>query len=398
MKLRATFTDMSILNKVRRQLRTKLDALYIRSAPWRAPDADYVGDGTQMLRSLRICLVKQETFGDLYTQPRLRGKELLYSTIHRSGPIGLFGAKSFDFFILKISDSEESTVWKYLHADMDGPLPEDILAVKDKPIVNGRGELITAVPQSQVAVSMFDVSWEQYDVIISINFSVDEKIIRDHPKQLWCYMLQEPSMRHYKQSMVQPLFSYDLFLNQKFTYQFSQRRRHEVNFPYNFMHAESFKSLQPKIDSVREGVFVEIHSVVNLTPGQKDALAKFGSVRFPTEERFEAVLDKMMKSKYFISLRGQHLAFKIWGNSMIDAVGAGLLAFGDPREYHNLDLFTTFTSIRSVEEFMDKIKRLENDPERYKEELALQQRLLNKYCFFEPLKKLFHACHKKQMA
>jgi hypothetical protein len=51
-----------------------------------------------------------------------------------------------------------------------------------------------------------------------------------------------------------------------------------------------------------------------------------------------------------------------------------------------------------VEEFIDKVTRLENDPERYKEELALQQRLLNKYCFYEPLKKLYNAYHKKQLA
>lgn len=398
MKSRVAFTSMSILNKAKRELRTALDVLYIQSAGLRAPAADYVGDGLQILRSLRICLVKQETFADLYTRPDLRGSELLYSTIHRSGPIGLFDAKSFDFHILKISETEESRVWKYLNDDMDGPVQEDILAFRDKTVINGRGEVVTAVPQSRVAVSMDEVAWDKFDVIISINFSVDERIVRKHPNQLWCYMLQEPSMRHYKQSMLTPLFSYDLFLNQKFTYQFSRRKSHEVNFTYNFMHSDSFRSLRPEKVVARQGVFVEIHSVANLTNEQKQHFEKFGPVRFPMEERFESVLDKMMSSRYFISLRGKHLAFKIWGNSMIDAVGAGLLAFGDPREYHNIDLFTSFTSITSVEEFIEKVYLLENNPARYEQERILQRNLLDKYCFYEPLKKLHDASHKKQMA
>jgi hypothetical protein len=129
-----------------------------------------------------------------------------------------------------------------------------------------------------------------------------------------------------------------------------------------------------------------------------EELHQFGKVCFPQEELFESVLAKMMGSKYFLSLRGKRFSFKIWGNSMIDAVGAGLLAFGDPREYHNLGLFTPFTSVTSVEEFIRKISFLEKNPLAYTRELTLQQRLLNKYCFFNPVKTLKNAYHQKQMA
>ena len=388
----------TLINSGKKMVRNYLDELFIQSAKYRVSNFDYVDEGRKILQRLRICLIKQETFSDLYTQPNLRGKDLLFSTIHRSGPIGLFGAKFFEFFIVRISNSEESRVWKYLREDMNGPNEQQIISFKDQKVINGKGERVTSVPQSKVAISMNEIGWDNYDVIISINFSIDEELVKAHPMLLWCYLLQEPSMRHYKKSMIAPLFSYDLFLNQKFTYQVEGSKPHQVNFPYNFMNSQSFVDLVRNDSINRRGILIEIHTVGSLTGEQMQHLEKYGEVRFPQEELFENVLQKMYKSKYFFSLRGNRLAFKIWGNSMIDAVGAGLLAFGNPKEYHNLGLFTPFTSIATVEEFIKKIEYLERNPLKHKRELVLQQKLLNKYCFFNPLRKIRDAYNKKQMA
>jgi hypothetical protein len=385
------------INKIKKVIRHCSDRLFIQSAKYRVSDFDYLREGKKILLNFRVCLVKQETFPDLYTKPFLSGKELLFSTIHRSGPIGLFEAKSFDFIIIKISQSEESRIWKYLKEDMDGPSEEQILSFRDQPIIKDNGEVVTDTPQNKVAVSMSDISWYKYDVVISINFSVDESIVKQYPRILWCYILQEPSMRYYKNSIKQALFSYDLFLNQKFTYQFSKQQKHEVNFPYNFMSSQSFSALEENSFTERQGIFIEIHTAKNLTIKQMDQLRQLGGVRYPQEELFKNVLQKMQQSRYFFSLRGKYFSFKIWGNSMIDAVGAGLLAFGDPKEYHNLGLFTPFTIITSVEEFIHKIQFLEKEPLIYARELTLQQRLLNKYCFYNPIKKLRDAHQAKSL-
>lgn len=385
------------MNKIKTIARHYLDWMFIQTATLRVSGFNYKAEGRKLLNELKVCLVKQETFADLYTKPAYRGKELLLSTIHRSGPIGLFDAKLFDFFIVQLSDTEESTVWKFLKEDMNGPSAEDIISFKDKPITNASGQTVTDVSQHEVAVPINQVNWSEYDVVISINFSVDEKIVRMNPKVLWCYILQEPSMRYYRRSMSEPLFSYDLFLNQKFTYQVSKQKKHEINFPYNLMNSESFSDLSKEDLSERQGVFIEIHTVKNISSTQMDELLQFGAVRFPKEELFGEVLLKMQQSKYFFSFRGKHLSFKIWGNSMIDAVGAGLLSFGDPKEYHNLGLFTPFTTITSVEELIHKLQFLEKNPQVYKRELLLQQKLMDKYCFYNPVKQVTNAYFKKQM-
>ena len=81
---------------------------------------------------------------------------------------------------------------------------------------------------------------------------------------------------------------------------------------------------------------------------------------------------------------------------MIDAVAAGLLAFGNPAEYHNIGLFTPFTCIKSFDEFVNKINFLERNPAKHNYELAIQKKLLDKYCFYRPIKEISHAYYKKQ--
>jgi|GEM_PF-6960634 len=377
-------------------IRKHLDDLFIKSAPWRVSTFNYKDEGQKILNELKICLVKQETFPDLYTNPNLRGKDLLFSTFHRSGPLGLLHAKRFDFFILKLSTSEESCVWRFLAEDMNGPLEVKIRSFKDELFIKDSGQKVNEIPQSGFATPMSEIDWASYDIVISINFSVDEHIIKKHPKVLWCYILQEPSMRHYKWSGSTPLFSYDLFLNQKFTYRLSRRKVHEVNFPYNFMNSSTYQELVGPESNNRRGIFVEIHSMKCLNQKQIQQLESFGEVRYPREELFHSVLEKMNSSKYFFSLRGSSLTFKIWGNSMIDAVAAGLLAFGNPFEYHNIGLFTSFTCIASFDEFIEKISLLEKNPALYIHELTIQKKLLDKYCFYRPIKQISNAYCKKQ--
>src|SRR6476620_10616017 len=120
-------------------IRKHLDDLFIKSAPWRVSARDYKADGQKILNGLKICLVKQETFPDLYTNSNFRGKDLLFSTFHRSGPIGLFQAKHFDFYIIKLSATEESSVWRFLAEDMNGPSEEKIRSFKDELFVKENG-------------------------------------------------------------------------------------------------------------------------------------------------------------------------------------------------------------------------------------------------------------------
>jgi hypothetical protein len=378
--------------------------LYIYFAKYRVNNLPYSTKGDKILKKLRICFLKQETYNDLYTDPNLRNSNLLYSTIHRSGPIGLFDASHFDFKIVRLTQSEESRAWQHLEMDVGGDSYTKILTFKDILFQKKSGAIINKKSQSSVAINSEDIDWRNYDVVISINFSVDQDIVLKNPDVLWCYMPQEPSLRHYKWSSRKPLYSYDIFLNQQFSFhlkkeikrflQISKSTSHEIDFPYNFMSSKSFKNIKSYDSSKRSGVYIENHSLWHIKDEELNDIRKFGNINHPKEEPYQAILLKMLDSKYFFSLRNNN--FKIWGNSIIDAIGAGLLSFGNPEEYLNIALFTPFTSINRTVEFIDKIKFLEKNSSFYLKEIGLQTKLLDKYCYYNPIKNINKAVLSKR--
>ena len=371
-----------------KKFRRSLDLLYIHFAPIRVTKFNYKDSGIKKLLDLRICFIKQETYSDLYTDPTLSGLDLLLSTIHRSGPIGLFNAKLFDFKILKSNNNyNECKVWEFIKEDMNGDSFDEILKNSSKIFTKLNGDTVNKKPQNFYSISQEKIDFSLYDIVISVNFPFTRDFILKYPQILWCYMPQEPSLRHYKWSKKSPLYNYNIFLNQQFTIRFKKRKSHEINFPYNFMHSSSFSNLlglnNLNSNYNRNGIFIENHSLKSLTPIQLEKFSSIFSITFPCEELFEQVLLKMYKAKYFYSLRKNN--FKLWGNSMIDAIASGLLSFGNPDEYVNLDLFTPFTIIYNTEEFLDKIIFLEKNTRIYYKEIQLQRQLLDKYCFYKPV-------------
>ena len=160
------------------------------------------------------------------------------------------------------------------------------------------------------------------------------------------------------------------------------------------MSSKSFKNIKSYDSSKRSGVYIENHSLWHLKDEELNDIRKFGNINHPKEEPYQAILLKMLDSKYFFSLRNNN--FKIWGNSIIDAIGAGLLSFGNPEEYLNIALFTPFTSINRTVEFIDKIKFLEKNSSFYLKEIGLQTKLLDKYCYYNPIKNINKAVLSKR--
>ncbi len=167
-------------------------------------------------------------------------------------------------------------------------------------------------------------------------------------------------------------------------------KKHEIDFPYSFHYYGCFHDLlNIKPNSInKEGIFIENRTASSLTQQEFQTLTKYGTVRFPMEEPLESVIDKELKSKYFLSLTRGVIRSPIWGSGMIEAIACGCLAFGDPNDYTNKDTFNSFSSISSFEEFMKKINFLESNPEKYRIELERQRRQINYLCFTRPIKEI----------
>lgn len=379
--------------EIKRYCWKNIDLLKIKAGQYLIPDSE-VEAFIESISALKIAFVKQEITTDLYCYPTSSHskKEVIFSSIHRSGPVGLFAKFDTDFFILKVEEAEECNVWKFRPVDCGGPPLELFEKFKSEIVFRKNGEQINDKPQSYYAVKADDVNWGKYDLVISDDVSIPARITKKYPNAKWCYMISEPAMRHYRLSHEKPIPGYDFFLNQRYrTVKLNPRPKyHEIDFPYHLHYYGCFHDLLnvPLDFYVREGVFVENRTSSGLSDSDYEILKKHGSVRVPAEETLENVIHKELKSKYFFSLTRGLIRSRIWGNGIIEAVACGCLAFGNPEEYGNKDLFTPFTIINSLEEFVDKIKYMENKPVKYQRELNKQRRLLNYLCFVRPMSEI----------
>jgi len=352
------------------------------------PEVDLT-DFSRKYSHLKIAFVKQENSTDLYTDSTKRGAELIFSSFHRSGPVALFTMFQTKFFIVKVDTAEECNYWKHRPEDCGGPTIETFDRFKNEIIENKAGELINQKPQKDYAIPCDEIDWDDFDLVITCDVAIPERIVLKFPKVKWAYMFFEPAVRPYSWSHNLPLHGYRFFLNQKYrTIKLNPiTKKHEIDFPYHLHYYGVFHDLL-KINKNQDkkcGVFLENRTSNSLKPADYELLESIGPIRYPKEELLENVIKKQLESKYFLSLNLDTNRAKIWGNGIIEAVACGCLAFGNPGGYANKDLFTLFTSINNIDEFIKKVNLLEKNPKKLQLELSKQRKLLNYLCFYRPM-------------
>lgn len=176
------------------------------------------------LSSLKVALVKQSTYCDLYSVPStVSSAELLASSWHRTGPIGLFTGCNTQFIIVKPDPARECRVW-------EEKLAYEVASGDD------RGERFPRIRQAQlnVAVASDSVDWSKFDVVIALENAVPAAVTARYPTVLWCTMLEHHRMRPYRAYLSKPPNGYDLFLNLRIGPNPISlfKKPHVIDFPY----------------------------------------------------------------------------------------------------------------------------------------------------------------------
>jgi len=334
----------------------------------------------------RILLVKQTVYQDLYCcSSDSTPQELVFSSLKRTGPVGLFTRMKADFAILETVSDSECQIWKQKAINCKQMPIEFYETIESEPYLNGaRGHKHS---QKYYSEPLDSIDWDHYDIVISYDISVPKRIIQHHPNVTWCYYISEPCMPAYKISQKELIAGYDLFLNERFrkTRLFPRPASHEIDFPYFIQYSGCFHDLLSlKEDlSQRKGIFLESHTSALLTENQSSKLEKFGPVR-KTGGTVYNIVQGLILSKYFVRMGGRSL----WGNAMIEAIAAGCLAIGNPDEYKHVSLFTPATSVKTFSALVKRIEFFENHPVKYLKELYKQRKLLDHLCFYRPLSEL----------
>ncbi len=326
-------------------------------------------------RSLRVALVKQSTYCDLYSNPSAAtARELLESSWHRTGPIGLFLRFDARFIIVRPEPDVECRVAE----------EKRVYGLSDPG--RARTDEARSETQSAVAVAADSVDWSEFDLVIAIENAVPARIALMHPTVLWATLLEHHRMVPYAAYLRRPPAGYDAFLNLRYgpNPRSLGRRAHVIDWPYNFNFPKGISDLYPEI--ARENrILVEDHqtgetkTVLNgLNEDGADAAAAQDLPQF---------LKAMLRSKVFCAVRPSR---PLGGLALIDAVASGCVVLADRSCVWNPVLITRETDVRSVERAAELTRRLFHDAALFSRIQSEQARRLDWFCHERPLRQIAH--------
>ena len=344
---------------------------------------------------MKYCLIKQDVYQDLYiTSNDVNNVEKLFTSMMRVGPFGLIQDLSADFYIIKEENTEECQIYNHFLRGFGG----NYKLLKTQPLNNIPGneffEPGTTKPNGQLSVNVEDIDWSKYDIVISINFSVPSNILKLHKNTLWCYLIGENNLN----LLDNPKYGYDIALNQDVVDNECSNDSNVVLFPYTFLNDNTLYNLLNKYfkKDKQGGLFVEINSCrgrpITSYPHIFDKICNLHNMEVLThKQNIKDNLINLYNSKYFVKYGGRNIR----GNSIIEAISSGSLVLMNPRSSGYGFLIGDECHVSTEEDIIKKIEHFEKEPEKYKEALNIQKRLLKKYCFDAPINHLEYQWYKK---
>ncbi|MBK1645085.1 hypothetical protein CKO25_10555 [Thiocapsa imhoffii] len=355
----------------------------------------------------RIALVKQDCNEDLYCCTRGTPlAEMLRSTLLRSGPVALFTQFRTQFVLVRAEEDPECAIWKEKARDLRWCPEEWFRSFQDR--VPGRD-----YGQTEFAVSVEDVDWSAFDLVISVDVAVPARITRRFPQVVWAYYVREVKAPSYRVSLQTLLPGQDLFLKQNFAPRFRRgNAAHVVDFPYHFhYHGVFLDAFQEDAslwcgDADKAGIFLEHHMRAALSDKELTVLERFGPVysthhaavrhdevagkAVPVTTMEPEVLAQLHAARYFVKMGGRN----VFGTAMVEAIACGAVALGDPHRLSHRFLYSRVLSAESFAALVDRLERLEAEPTLLAAARARQRALVDHLCFRRPALELVDACQK----
>ena len=334
--------------------------------------------------SLRVALVKQTTYGDLYSKPSAESPlALVESSWLRTGPLGLFTEFESRFIIVRAEQDTECKIWE-----------EKKVYWENNP-VRRADDLRRENAQDAVSVRVDEVDWSQFDIVIAIENAVPSRITQLFPGVLWCTLLEHHKMSLYSSYLRRPPAGYDAFLNLRYgpNPRSLFRRRHVIDWPYNFTAPGALRGLlQSKTSKTPalEGELANRSFTVLLEDHQPESVADAFRIAGISFERGR----KASLADYLATVgRVDALVFPcpsrpLGGLAMLDAASAGVLLVGNPRMLWNPFLLVPELRAATPAEAVDLVRRLSVDEEFRTKVRINQDARLAWFGFARPLRQI----------
>jgi hypothetical protein len=260
-----------------------------------------------------------------------------------------------------------------------------------------------------------DIPWEKYDVIITFDPIIDEKL-----DPVLAYYTEEHTHSLYRESLIRPLNNYDLFLAHILDASDSLTAiPQSISFPLTMWFSNMRKIFnKEKEDSL--WIDNNMMNIANMPPWKlrhknvvRDAYNRLQMRRFLKKlSRYDIVmhtkkpagldatkmndgkiyLDSLSRCKYYLGFeRGRNKC----GQSLVDASSMGSICFGEKGvAYHNL-ICHPFCLLESQESFFDKFNIVRASTKLQEEIKKWQDNALHEFFLQRPLDMLEKACKLK---
>ena len=340
-------------------------------------------------KELKIALIKQVVYQDLYVcGNNSTPEEMLFSSMCRVGPIGLFTLYDADFYILNEEKDKECQVWKKIIPGMT----KEYRKLVNTPVNKIKG-LEFYCPETDecngdYSVSCNSIDWGKYDVVISINCSVPYRVVKKYQRTLWCYMIGEAN---FLQDQV--YFGYDVSLNQLIRGEYNKSKR-IIDFPYTFVGPDCLEKmisgLYGKVEN-KNGIYGEINTTterpVKRIPQFEPISESTGQPIKVHKQKLRDNLLEIYNSKYYLKVGGRITR----GNGAIEAISLGTMVLISPEDIICRQIIPKEAWVYNADDAIEKIKYFDNNPEEYNRVLNLERELVKLFVIDYPMEHIYQA-------
>jgi hypothetical protein len=324
-------------------------------------------DVPDILASWKIALVKQANYIDLYTNPEASTIfELLESSTMRTGPTGFWPDGKPHFFIVHDQSDPESRIWEWkLQFERQNPAN---YASREK----------VRVRQRRCAIAPEDIDWGQFDLVVTIENAIPERITRQFPQTKWATFLEHHRMPQYLAYLRHPPPGYDFFFTQRYgpNPQNLWQGKHAIDISYGFKRAGDVMKLFTDVEK-KPIVHVEDHQDLDLIRVKAADLGMDPSI-FNTAQGSSCLeyLRSLSESTIYFAPNSSR---PLGGLANVDAAAAGCILVGNRRNLWNPCLIPPMMQTSRLIDGLKLVNRIFHDAKLKQQLLNEQKRLFKSF-------------------
>jgi len=329
------------------------------------------------LSTFKFAFVKSSIYQDLWVSDITSDPfELFKTSLMRCSSIGLLEYVNTDFIIVKDSHDFPCKCYPYVTSTQTQQSIQFSKELKypDFPFLDQTFHKHISI--DEISHNIDTIQWSNYNIVITINACVPDRIIEKYPNILWCYFIAENE----KSWTSSKLGKYDLLLNQDIH---DEQNDFSIGFPYSFLGPDTLQTLYKTIDNStneRFGIFMEINNTterpVTIVPDDFLHISKITNI--PILLHQQNILENLKllnKSSYFVKIKGR----QIRGYGIMEAISAGSLVLINKDLLMFKDLIPNECNVVTSEDVINKINFFENNKNDYFNMVRLQKENLEKY-------------------